>query len=247
MKSGSLIFAWPSRHRIHLALPATVFLAAIAHASIFFLFSIIYPAEKKEGLKPAQVYFIPTGTEGHTQIEGLLHSSDPSLFAPGQGLQRVEESYFATYTPQYATGEPALISPPLQKTISTDAPKAIQEGPVKIPRPSNPSPSSSQQSRRTTLKTSGSLASRLPEVSQNAFSSSKTFSPLNPAVFLVGVDETGKVAHITLQQSSGDETLDRATLIFLQSAQFAPNAESPIEWDFVEFLWGSELKNRQEP
>lgn len=247
MKTSGLIFEWPARHRIHLALPATVFLAAIAHASIFFLFSIVYPSEKKDGIKAAQVFFIPYGTEGHTQIEGLLHSSDPALFAPGVGLQRIEESSFATYTPQYATREPALIPLPINPSTPDAAPKAIMDGPVKIPRQAIPTQPASQQARLTKWKAGVTLSSRLPEIAESAFVSSTTFHPLDPAVFLVGVDETGKVAHLALQHSSGDETLDRAALLLLQSTPFRPNSSSRIEWDFIEFVWGSELQPRKDP
>ncbi len=237
MKNTPLIFDWPVRHRIHLLLPAMLVLAALAHGSIFFLFTIAYPKGKTDTLKPAQLFFLPEGSPQKSQVEGLLLSSDPSLFAPGRGMPREESLFSTTYTPQFSSENIALL--PLTRKAeslpSAQIPSLRRE--VKFPAPFSPKQEASAHPAR--LQSGMSLADRLPALPATPLVSQSASAPLEAATFLIGVDADGQVAFLVLEKSSGDPTIDRELLRLLRGLRFSTAEKSGIVWDFLEFQWGS--------
>jgi len=239
-----LIFDWPTRHRIHLLLPCMILVAALAHGAIFFLFTIVYPHTQKDGLKPAQVFFLPADSVQISEIEEALYSQDPALFAPGGGLPRADDDFQATYTPQYAQSEPGLIPLALKFPVSKffDTPKE----PVEIHHQSTPTRLQVSTSTGPSLVAQGPLTRRLPRIPETVVFPSSTETPA-PALFLVGARDNGVLDYVVLQQSSGNEELDRAGMNYLRSATSSPSAGSGTQWDFVEIQWGSRPQPLAQP
>lgn len=236
MSQGRLIFDWPARHRIHLLLPFMIFVAALAHASIFFLFTIVYPQAGKDGLKPAQVFFLPSESPQIAEIEEALYSQDPALFAPGGGLSDPVDGFHASYSPQYSESDPALTPLALKFPVRNffDTPKASLEI-SRQPTRRRPREAISTEPR---LIAQAPLAHRLPNISEKTGFPTSAETPAS-AFFLVGVSRDGRLDYVILQQSSGNEELDRAAMNYLRKSLFKPSAESGIQWGFVEIQWGA--------
>lgn len=237
MKNTPLIFDWPIRHRIHLLLPAMLVLAALAHGSIFFLFTIAYPKGQSDKLKSAQVFFLPEGSPQKLQIEGLLLSSDPSLFAPGRGMPREEGVFSSTYTPQFASEKTTLlpIPPRWEAQPTAHVPSARRE--FKFPTPATPKQEAPALAAK--LQSGPALADRLPSLPENPVVPLLASGSLDALTFLIGVDSSGNVAFLVPKHSSGDPAIDRDLIQLLRSLRFAPSEKSGIVWDFLEFHWGS--------
>jgi len=235
----SLIFEWPGRHHLHLLLPFTILLAAILHAGLFFVFSIIYPRPENSGSEPAQIFFITPGSEDATRLEMLMRSSDSAVFAPGRGLDLPETLPPVDYTPLYDSDKPALDPLPAARAALTPAP--FFSGPVLLPetRPKSPSPRGAPVP--TKLISSDSLAGRIPALpGGTVFQIPEGFDP-EPSVFLVAVRGDGRTAHVFPQRGSGNASLDLRAAGLLRGLRFSPDPEVE-SWGFVTFLWGGDLQ-----
>ena len=238
MKTAPLLFDWPHRHRIHLLLPATLLIAALAHAAIFFLFSVVYPSSGFEGPNPGRVYYLPEGGSDLAQLDSLLTSNDPALYAPGHGLGPTEPLSAATYVPQYNTARLALLNlPPRPKPRDIPPrPAGLVEMPHK--KPSLPPPG---VPRRTLITASSELAPRLPALPE-ALSFQTTLAPVpDPAVFFIAVSLDGTVVHVLPDCSSGDLALDLAAEKVLRSLRFTPAVDGESVWGFIRFDWGPDV------
>lgn len=236
---AALIFAWPGRHQLHLLLPLTILAAAILHAGLFFVFSIIYPRPENSGPDPAQIFFIMPGSADASRLEGVIRSSDPAVFAPGRGLDLPEPVPPVTYTPQYASDKPLL--DPLPPDAKSDAPLPAFSGPVPVRRDRAKASGLPPARVPTKLTSADSLAGRLPALPENSvFSIPQGFDP-EPAVFLVSVRGDGRVSHLFQQHSSGNAALDLRAAGVLRGLKFAPGPE-PDSWGFVTFQWGTDLQ-----
>ena len=235
---GSLIFEWPGRHHLHLLLPAGILFAAILHAGLFFVFSIIYPRSEKAGPNPAQIYFVPPGTADAARLEGLLRSSDPAVFAPGRGLDLPDPIPPAAYIPRYASDKPVL--DPLPRSNKSDLPQPAFSGPVPVRQGNPTSAGASPAPAPTQLAATGALSARVPTLPEGTvFPIPQGFDP-EPAVFLVAVREDGRAAHVFQQHSSGNPSLDLKAASLLRKLTFAPDPAG-VSWGFVTFQWGADV------
>jgi len=237
LKNTPLIFDWPIRHRIHLLLSAMLVLAALAHGSIFFLFTIAYPKGKADTLKSAQVFFLPEGSPQKLQIEGLLLSSDPSLFAPGRGMPREEGVFSSTYTPQFASEKNTLL--PIPPRWEAQPPAHVPSVRREFKFPTLATPKQETPALAAKLQSGPALADRLPSLPENPVVPLLASGSLDALTFLIGVDSSGNVAFLVPERSSGDPSIDRDLIQLLRSLRFAPSEKSGIAWDFLEFHWGS--------
>ena len=244
MKTPELTFEWPSRHRIHLFLPFAILVAALVHATIFFLFSVKHPPSKSSGTNPARLYFLSSTNPEYSRIESALYSSDPALFAPKRGLPPQEELPNATYTPQYAKATIAWDEPPLRtRTPNTDR---VFKGPIRISPKKSPLPPKTSP-RATRIRASEEINARLPEVpTLPRFQSRSTRTP-ETATWMIAIAPNGTVLHSITDKSSGDPELDRAALAFLRKLLFSPSQQSETVWGFVEFQWGSDVLSPTAP
>lgn len=237
MNTPALLFKWPHRHRIHLILPATLVLAALAHGGIFFLFSVANPPVKADGLRPAKVYFVGENNPALAQLESTLTSNDPALFAPRHGDSTSRES-IAVYNPQYASAKTALLNmPPRRKTDDATSSVAL---PVVIRKPPSQRASVANRQDSNRLTASPELAERLPEPPREIVRPQKTDADsLDSASFFVGIRSDGTLEHILPSRSSGNADLDLQALQTLKSLRFAPAENIPLAWGFVNFHFGA--------
>jgi len=238
VRTPSLIFEWPSRHRIHLFLPFAVLVAALLHAAIFFLFSVKHPPPKSGSTNTARLYFLSSTSPGASRIESALHSSDPALFAPGRGLPEPAEWPTSTYTPQFAKDTTSWDVPPLR--IQKPRIDRTVQGPVKIPR-KRPSLGATHAAPGTRLRASEDIAPRLPGTPAMPKFHTRSSTQPEEAIFLIAISPEGQVLHAFTDKSSGDNLLDREALAYLRKLQFSPSQKNVPDWGFVEFQWGSEV------
>jgi hypothetical protein len=232
-----LIFEWPGRHHLHLMLPATIVLAAILHAGLFFVFSIIYPRPEGARLDPAQVCYIPPGSADAARLEGLLRSSDPAVFAPGRGLDLPALPPPVAYVPRYTSDKPEL--DPLPRLTNNTRPQFAGPVPVRVEgsKPAAAPPSLSL----TRLVSDDALSARAPALPEGTgFSIPGGFDP-EPAVFLVALREDGQASHVFQQHSSGNSLLDFKAAGLLRGLKFSPDPSGPA-WGFVTFQWGTDVR-----
>jgi hypothetical protein len=245
VKSAALLFKWPHRHRIHLLLPTMLVLAALAHGGIFFLFSVANPPVKADGLNPARVYFLDEGSPELAQLETILASNDPALFAPRHPSSANREST-ATYVPQYASAKTALLNMPPR--IKPGAVTSPNPNPVLVRKTRTAPATTAARTDPNRLSASPELASRLPETrNEMSFPQATTADALDSASFFVGVRSDGTVAHITPSRSSGDTKLDQQTLQILQSLRFVPDKNIPLAWGFVNLHFAAKPPHPAEP
>ncbi|MEI8294578.1 MAG: energy transducer TonB [bacterium] len=233
MKAARLLFDWPHRHRIHLLPPFLFVLAALAHAGIFFLFSVSNPPVGRDGLNPARVYFLGEGSPKLAELESTLSSNDPALFAPRPGAP-VDLALTANHIPTYASGKTALLNmPPRARPIETTS---ASSGPVNIPasQRSMPAPPPADLNRLS----SSELADRLPPAPAGSFVSKNPADSWDDATFFVGIRSDGSLAHIVTGESSGNAALDLEALRALKTVSFIPVQEAPLAWGFVRFHFG---------
>ncbi|MFA7343814.1 MAG: hypothetical protein WC003_05875 [Terrimicrobiaceae bacterium] len=233
----SLIFEWPVRHHLHLMLPVTILLAGMVHAGLFFLFSIIYPRPESARIDSAQVCYIPPGTAEAGRLEGLLRSSDPSVFAPGRGLDLPGFPPPVAYVPRYASDKPTLdLLPRL-----TNSMRPQFAGPVPVRKDGPVSAGASPFPSRTKLVSSDAFSARIPSLPEGTVFPIPQGFDAEPAVFLIALRENGQIAHVFQQRSSGNSRLDLKAASLLRSLKFSPDP-SGASWGFVTYQWGTDVQ-----
>lgn len=233
-----LIFDWPSRHILHLALPFALLVAVMLHVAFFYFFTIVYPTTSPIVPGRAQVYHIPPDSPDAERLAAILRTADPAVFAPGRGLSRGQDVPTAAYTPQYFST--VLPFAPLPSQVN-EARRVVAFRALSDATRQRPDPVSSLP---TTWRASGALGERLPAMSA-------TFTPLPGEVLeattvLVGVRGDGTVAHTIPQSSSGHLRRDAQALISLQDVRFVPGAPDLV-WGIVTFSWGSDVRMGEVP
>jgi len=237
----TLIFEWPGRHHLHPMLAVTILLAALLHGGMFFAFTILYPRTEKSGPNPAHIYFIPPGSPDAARMQGLLRSSDPAVYAPGRGVSLPEAFPPVAYVPRYVSDKPAL--DPLPAATKPDLARSTLAGPVPMKMESSVSRAGERGPVPTRLVADGELAARVPSLpKETVFLIPAGFDP-EPAIFLVSVRGNGQVAHIFLQQGTGDSDLDAQAANLLRWNRFSANPGG-MAWGFVTFQWGCDVRTR---
>lgn len=237
-RSASLIFDWPRRHTLYIALPLAILFAAILHGGVFYIFSIVYPRPEVDSREAAQVYFVPAGRTRDAYLMAFLHTADPALFGPGRGLKRDEATTSVDYTPQYDTQKILLDLLPPNSLEARAKPKRY--GAVPLPILSRVGKRNSSF-LGTQLSSMEPLAKRLPALPKTERFQAPPGQSLEPAVFLVGVRGNGSVAYVILQRGSGNTQLDEKALKMLRSLQFGPSS-TDMEWGMVSFMWGADVQ-----
>jgi len=230
----SLIFEWPGRHHLHPLLPAALAAAALLHAGLFFLFSIVYPRQESGGVDTARVFYVVAGSPEFASLSALLKSADPAVFAPGRGLPLADVSASGDYTPQYDTAH--MVLDPLPEAPAVVPGLLSAPGPVPV--------IGRAEARRAndtlpavSLTATGGLAGRVPVLPPDAGLQPPAGSNPGSAVFLAAVRSDGSVAHLFPQQSSGNEELDRRSAGILRGIRFSKGSDNQA-WGVVSFQWG---------
>ncbi|HEY5813222.1 MAG TPA: hypothetical protein VIT23_11295 [Terrimicrobiaceae bacterium] len=251
MKLRIHLFEWPSRHNVHLALPAMLILSFLLHAACLFLFHASFPRSGGSPERFVAVNYILPGSPEAAKLAPMLASSDPALFSSAQvfgpnvwNLPRT--TYVASFDEQAPTLKP-LPTPPLSQFLppsSGTTPMTVDAVVPKVPRPREPA-------LPTAIHFDGELQKRSwtpPGDFHFSDGNVVTRRGLAPAEFLVAVSPDGLPLHVFQQQSSGDENLDRAALRYLIGSRFGPSpSESEPTWGFATFVWGADVRQQAEP
>lgn len=243
MREG-LLFDWPSRHHVHLALPLMLLLAAVLHVAGIAVFQVSHPRAETPNDPSAEVYYLAPGSPEAARLEPLLAAADPALFSPahltGRNPWKLPETL---YTASFDTGEPALLAAPPAPPASL-LPAASSVGPVSAdssrrPRPPRPLPGIPT---RVTFGTplDGRTVTPPPDISF-AVVPPAAAKALTAAEFFIAVSPEGRPLYFFPRRSSGSEPLDQAALRYLAGSRFSPDpgATEPA-WGTATFHWGAD-------
>ncbi|PTX98209.1 hypothetical protein DB345_05075 [Spartobacteria bacterium LR76] len=235
MKLSLSHFEWPSRHNIHIALPLMIVVAFLLHAACIVVFQITDVKAPRRADRSAHVFFLRMDSTEAGGIRALLDAADPSLFSPEQrGEREAWRSPETSYTASYEANPPSLDSLPAAQLktppLAID-PLSREAGPPKFPP---------QAGLPTVVKFSGDLADRTFTPPEKFEFVAPTKIVLRPIEVLVGVDADGRVVHIApLEETSGNEILDRCAIEYLARGRFAPGQAG---WGVARFLWGNDIR-----
>lgn len=248
MKHERHLFAWPSRHNVHLALPLMLVLSFLLHAACVLIFQVTYPRANGGRERSAQVYFLRPGSAEAARIAPMLEASDPALFSPGQPFGRdVWKVPETAYVASFDWEKPGLTGLPSDSTARF-SPSSSGSGRNAVTLTAPKASSPLQPGLPTMVKLGGALAGRTVTPPQNGKFSIIDVKSLKSTEFLLAVSPDGYPLHIFPQRSSGNEILDRAALRYLTGSRFSRDtASKEAVWGTATFVWGSDVQREREP
>lgn len=247
MKLPRLLFEWPSRHNVHLALPLLLVVSLLLHAAGLAALQIARPRVHSASIRPGQVWFVPAGSPEARQLAPLLAAEDPALFSPARlDSGRLPPFAATTYSPSFDEGDPALL--PARASSPAEAlPAAALTGPLLSVRSAVSTLPTVRPGPATRIALGDGLENRtLTPSAPPAFAAPPKLG-LKAARFLVSAAPDGLILHIFPQNSSGYEALDRAALRVLASSRFNRiDGQNPV-WGTATFLWGNDVQREKTP
>lgn len=232
--TSGLVFPPYKERKIPLALVGFIGLSLFAHAATFFLFQAVYPERVTIPPPAPQVALLTGSTPENQALLRWVAAEDPALVVDSRGAE--PPSVMAIpYKPSYATLRTPPRSAPEESVRAEPAPSPIvlPFGPeikaTGAAAPPAPAP--------TAVRLSGPLANR--SVLRPGALDLKAAAPLRPARFLLGLNAKGEARFSFLQDSSGDESADRAAAAFLAGSAFSPDA-TEIAWGVATVEWGAD-------
>lgn len=244
----SMVFDWPSRHSVHVMLPAMMILSVILHGVGLMVFQLRPPAEPLSNRRSAALYFLsPTAAETGT-IVPMIASADPSLFSAATSEDRdIWLLPGSDYSPSFdgvrqkfaslPAGDPSPATP----LLSFDSVRAGIHGSKKPP--------ARQAPLATKIALEGDHAGMIFELAPGISFVAPERKNLFPLEFLIASGPDGRVLHAFPLASSGDEQIDRAALRGLMGGRFKMRGDPPAEnlWGRATFLWGSDVQRMPTP
>lgn len=247
MKLPRLLFDWPSRHNVHLALPLLLVASVLIHAGGLAVLQIAQPRSQTSGIHPAQVWFVPRNSPEARQLAPLLAAEDPALFSPAHDTFSSRLPLPATaYAPSFDEGTPSLL-PARAGSASERLPEAALTGPLTDRLTPSAPPAALRPGPPTRISLGGELQGRTLTSSEPPAFSAPPKVGLKPAEFLVCAAPDGLILHIFPQNSSGYEALDRAALRYLASSRFDTSPGQTPAWGTATFLWGNDVQREKMP
>lgn len=251
MKLRIHLFEWPSRHNVHLALPVMLVLSFLLHVGSLFLFHATFPRSDGSPERHASVNYILPGSPEAAKLAPVLAASDPALFSSAEVFgpdvwNLPETAYVASFDEEVPALKP-LPSPPPSQFLPPDSGTAPVTVAAIVPK----APLGRQAAPPTAVQFGGALQERAFTPPANfRFSdvTALTRQGRAPAEFLVAVSPEGLPLYFFPQQSSGDESLDRAALRYLARSRFAPApSDTQAAWGTVTFVWGNDISQGPQP
>ncbi len=243
-----MVFDWPSRHAVHVVLPAMMIVSVLLHGAGLLVFQLKPPAEPVSTRRSASVYFLAPSSTETGKILPRIASADPSLFSAATSEDRdIWLLPGSDYSPSFdghrqkfaslPEGE-AAAPPPL---LSFGAVKAGGRGVKKNPEALSALPS--------TIVFEGDHSGMTFEIAPGISFLAPERKNLFPLEFLIASGPDGNLLHAFPLASSGDEQIDRAALRGLMGGRFKPPADSSreVRWGRATFLWGSDVQRIPTP
>lgn len=242
----ALLFEWPSRHNVHLALPLMMVLAFLFHVGGIFLFQASYPTDTRPEIRSAQVYFLRPGSPEAASVMPLITARDPGLFSPSSSEERDIWKLPATeYTPSFEKVRPRMEAFPAPPPEGLD--RVWSPAPVAYPSLHQQIQASKLVAAPTRIVGADELHARSFDLLSDVSFSALEQQNLKPTAFLVAVAPEGTVKYALPQSSSGNETLDAQALSALRKGKFSPIQADRDAWGIISFYWGSDVTRQTAP
>lgn len=250
MKLPLHLFAWPSRHNVHLALPLFLVVSFLLHVAGVAIFQVSYPRAHANSERSAEVYFLRAGTPEAARLAPMLAASDPALFSPGIISARDAWDVPETvYVANFDAEKPSL------EALSPRSPGTVFGPPVaRGPVTESVSPYRPAKSRTgglpTTVRLEGGLKGRTLTPPKEARFSSAQVKDMNPTSFLVAVSPEGLPMHIFpifSPKATANDALRQSAQRYLAACRFSPDgSKQESVWGTVTFLWGQDVERTVE-
>ncbi|MGC3990281.1 MAG: hypothetical protein QM796_11480 [Chthoniobacteraceae bacterium] len=233
-EESPLTFHWPDRKEISLALPLFLIVSLLAHAATFYLFQIVYPPSATSPNPPVEASFWQK-TSVDSPIGLWLAAEDPTLMTWPQAATP-PQSFDLSYQPFYNTvrAEPQQVSNgnryvPFPRGLSLH-----EEMQARQPTAADSLP---QKPLHTQITFSAEISNLAPGNFPDLPFKRLSVETLQPAIFFIGISETGDILYSFVEVSSGNPSADEVAEAYLSTLRCKPSGGHP-RWGFVTFHWG---------
>jgi hypothetical protein len=233
-----LTFHWPDPRKVTFLMPGFFLLSILVHALTFYVFQIVYPPYVSITPPPMQVRLLTPDSPEHAATLRWIESEDPALLMPSHEIS-LDKLLPVPYRPSFATSRSLPKSEVEEKAGPLFPPVASTLEIVRRNEPRAKIQESAGNPVSGIVRLSDSLARRATAALATSRVDVKSANVLEPAHFLLGVNDRGEVRFVFLEHSSGDKVVDERAGEYLRGVSFAPVAVETT-WGFVTFLWGSE-------
>ncbi len=239
----SMVFDWPSRHAVHVVLPAMMIVSVLLHGVGLMVFQLKPPAEPVSTRRSASVFFLSPTAADTGKILPMIASADPALFSAATSEDRdIWLLPSSDYSPSFDGLRPEFASLPAEphadppSLLSFDAVRAGDRGTKKYLEQKAPLP--------TKIVLEGDHAGMEFEMAPGISFAAPERKNLFPLEFLIASGPDGRLLHAFPLVSSGDEQIDRAALRGLMGGHVKIPAASSKEllWGQATFLWGADIQ-----
>lgn len=240
-----LVFGWEKPGRGKWTLSGFLLASLALHAFGFYLFQIVYPPAVALLPPPGRVSLIAPNSDEGRQLLRWIEAEDPALASTTQAPPDAKALVLPTiqHAPSYLGRQPLLKDlPPGPPALHI--PSARPPAPVE--RTSN-APSMAVTPVSTVVRFSPELDSLLsPQTPELKFTASGR-DAMEPARFLIAVNEKGETRYCFLQASSGDPALDEQARKYLAATRFpaihnsASSKVASLTWGTATVQWGNDI------
>jgi hypothetical protein len=229
------VFPTNGERPVSLALIGFILLSLFAHAATFFVFQVVYPQHVTLPPRAPQVMLLTPATPEQDALLRWVDAEDPALVAATAGseppgLMKLD------YHPSFQTLRTPPRLPPEEGERAEQAPSSIALSFTHFPG-GTPPRSVPRSSVETVVRLSGALSER--RLTKSGPLTVKASAPLQPARFLVAIDDRGELRYTFLQTTSGDAKADAAAAVYLSAASYSPGTDA-LAWGVATIVWGDE-------
>jgi hypothetical protein len=212
-------------------------LSIVVHGFAFLVFQVVYPQRVTIPPPRMQVALLtPTSPENEAILRWVA-AEDPALSTAGS-VATPPRLYEVPFKPSFAT----LRTPPRTMPVTAEPPVA-PPSPITLPLLTPPGETAAPPAESAPAPSTATFSSPL---AQRPFTpagplTARATTPLQPALFLIAVSETGEIRQLFRQRSSGDPAADDAAADFLTGGRFAAAPERPLTWATATVTFGRDL------
>ena len=240
-----LVFGWEKPGRGKWTLSGFLLASLGLHAFGFYLFQIVYPPAVALLPPPGRVSLIAPNSDEGRQLLRWIEAEDPALASTTQAPPDAKALVLPTiqHAPSYLGRQPLLKDlPPGPPALHI--PSARPPAPVERP---SIAPSIAVTPVSTVVRFSPELDSLLsPQTPELKFTAASR-DAMEPARFLMAVNDKGETRYCFLQASSGDPALDEQARKYLAATRFPAIRNSPsaapgsLTWGTATLQWGNDI------
>lgn len=244
----SMVFDWPSRHAVHVALPAMMIVSVLLHGVGLLVFQLRPPAEPLSTRRSASVYFLSPTAADTGNIVPMIASADPSLFSAATSEDRdIWLLPSSDYSPSFDGLRQKFASLPEESQAAPSSLLSFDS--VRAGGRGTTPPLATQTLLPTKIALDGDHSGMVFEMAPGITFMAPERKNLFPLEFLIASGPDGHLLHAFPLVSSGDEQIDRAALRGLMGGRVKTPTDSPgkVLWGRATFLWGSDVQRVPTP